>query len=65
MSRRPTPLDNEQCRQCQPFKDYVKKSTKNKEGERDDSHKSVSTANTLYVWNFFIFFNSSIKLYNL
>ncbi|CAH1099926.1 unnamed protein product [Psylliodes chrysocephalus] len=40
MSRRPTPLDNEQCRQCQPFKDYVKKSTKNKEGERDDSHKS-------------------------
>lgn len=56
MSRRPTPLDNEQCRQCQPFKDYVKKSTKNKEGERDDSHKSVSTANTLYVWNFFIFF---------
>ncbi|CAG9857550.1 unnamed protein product [Phyllotreta striolata] len=33
MSRRPTPLDNEQCRQCQTFKDYVKSAKKKKDNE--------------------------------
>ncbi|KAJ8931239.1 hypothetical protein NQ314_015883 [Rhamnusium bicolor] len=28
MSRRPSPLDNEQCRQCSSFEDYVKSTKK-------------------------------------
>lgn len=28
MSRRPSPLDNEQCRQCSSFSDYVKSTKK-------------------------------------
>lgn len=34
MSRRPSPLDNEQCRQCSSFSDYMK-STKKKINDED------------------------------
>ncbi|KAF7270784.1 evr1_Alr domain-containing protein Alr [Rhynchophorus ferrugineus] len=35
MNRRPTPLDNEQCRQCSSFSDYIK-STKKKKDENNN-----------------------------
>nr|CAH7736059.1 unnamed protein product [Callosobruchus chinensis] len=40
MSRRPSPLDNEQCRQCSSFQDYMK-STK-KKLKNEDSVNSAS-----------------------
>lgn len=33
MNRRPTPLDNEQCRSCSSFSDYIKSTKKNKQCE--------------------------------
>ncbi|KAJ8957490.1 hypothetical protein NQ318_020517 [Aromia moschata] len=42
MSRRPSPLDNEQCRQCSSFSDYVKSAKKKIEQENGDTTSNRS-----------------------
>lgn len=43
MSRRPSPLDNEQCRQCSSFSDYVKSTKKRvKEESLQNADDNVS-----------------------
>lgn len=52
MNRRPTPLDNEQCRQCSSFSDYIK-STKKKKDENDNIKSGVDSKTANQV-GFFI-----------
>jgi len=42
MNRRPTPLDNEQCRSCSSFSDYVKSTRKTKKDKNGNSITAAS-----------------------
>ncbi|KAL1517384.1 hypothetical protein ABEB36_001153 [Hypothenemus hampei] len=45
MNRRPTPLDNEQCRSCSSFSDYIK-STKKKKGNENGNNSVTGMHNS-------------------
>lgn len=50
MGPRASPLDNEQCRQCTSFADYVKQTRKKQKSEQNDDSVRVECSRRIKIF---------------